>query len=113
MADIKQEPVAESGWPPWVDQWVMPFIEDTGLWPVLVAFIGHVVVLIAPTLLMAWRNWNALAFAPVFLLAAISGWFLHLDLARGRGPGSVTATVLLTWVLGVVVAYWFDASGAF
>jgi len=97
-------PPTDSGWPPWVEEWVLPFIEDSGLWPVLFALLGHVVVLVAPVLLVAWRSRSGAGLAPLVLLVGLSVWLVRLDLARRRGIGPLSAMVGLVWVAGVGLA---------
>lgn len=103
-SDEPEVPDKESPWPPWVRSFVMPFLEETGLYPVLFALLGHVVVIIAPLILALSRGGIAAAVPLAFLLVT-SFWLCkteHED--RGR-LGPVAVAVGLIWLGSVVGAY--------
>ena len=37
MTSEPEPPAVDGGWPPWVQTWVMPYVRESALWPVLVA----------------------------------------------------------------------------
>ena len=98
-----EERATESGWPVWVERFVMPYMQETALWPVLLALLGHTVVIIAPILTNVARGWLP-AFVPLFVVVNLSGWLIYADVRRKWRPGAVTATVAITWVLATIVA---------
>lgn len=101
---------AAGGWPPWVQRYVMPFLEETGLWPVLFAMIGHVVVIIAP-LVLALSRGGLVAAVPLTFLLLISFALCKTEVeARGR-PGPVAAVVVLVWLGSVLVAWICGVTG--
>ena len=52
-----------------VDRWVMPYITDSTLWPVLLVIMAHVVAFVAPVLLFAVRDRHYVAIATALGLA--------------------------------------------
>ena len=104
-------PSAPGIWPPWVEQWVMPFLEESGLWPVLFAILGHVVIVVAPLLVALGRGGLPVAL-PLTLLILISGWLCKTEF-QGRGIGPVTIAVGLTWLASIGLAVAAAQSGVF
>ena len=37
----------------WVDRFILPFVRESTLWPVLIVLVAHVVAFVAPALLFA------------------------------------------------------------
>jgi len=100
------------GWPPWVETWVMPYLEDSALWPVAFALLGHVVVVIVPVMLLVWRG-SVPAVAPLLLLLSGSAYLLHMEFRAKRRPGVLSVAVLLTWGSSVPLAYVAETTGVF
>lgn len=98
-----EPPEPESPWPLWVRRYVMPFLEESGLWPVLFALLGHIVVIIAP-LLLALSRGGVAAAVPLTFLIMTSFWLGKTELQdRGR-PGPVAVVIALIWVGSVIGA---------
>lgn len=98
-------------WPAWIELWVMPFIEESGLWPVLFAILGHVVVVIAPLLIILSRGGIGAA-APLTGLILLSFWLCKTEFV-GRGVGPVAISVALTWLVSFGVAFAAAQLGVF
>jgi len=108
VGDGYQPPPA---WPPWVQEWVLPYLAEPALWPVLLALLGHVVVVIAPLVLAVARTGSPWAVAGLVALAAVSGWLVRWEWrVRGR-PGAVSLTVAATWGVGLFSAWGADQLG--
>jgi hypothetical protein len=101
---------AAGGWPPWVEQWVLPFIRESGLWPVLVALLGHVLVLIAPLLLALWRG-NPGASVPLTVLILASFWLCKTEHEANGRLGAVTGVVLGSWLASAGLAWVAHTTG--
>lgn len=98
-------------WPPWVEDWVLPYVTEPALWPVLLALLGHVVVVIAPLVLAVARTGSLYAVAGLVVLAAVSAVFVRWELrVRGR-PSAVTGAVVGTWIVSLVSAWGADRLG--
>jgi hypothetical protein len=87
-----------------LDLVVEPLVRDSLLWPVLVAFVGHLVAGLSYALVFSLRDRRpvallALAFA---LFITISGVRTELRV-RGR-PSTLTAILTVSWLLAAGVA---------
>lgn len=91
-------------WPGWIERWVMPYVAESGLWPVLAALLGHVVLVIAPVLLGLWRGNPAMAL-PLTVMIMISVWIIRTEWAGYGRPARASVVVGLTWCAAVVLAY--------
>jgi hypothetical protein len=86
-----------------VDRWLLVFVREPTLWPVLLVLIGHAVVLLAPLFLWAFRDGQGGSACTVVLLAAASVAGIAWEL-RDRGPGALTGLLLSTWTLSAAAA---------
>jgi hypothetical protein len=41
---------------PFVDRWLLPYVEDSALWPVLIVLLAHVAAFVTPVTLFAIRD---------------------------------------------------------
>jgi hypothetical protein len=88
----------------------MPYVRESALWPVLVALLGHVVIVIAPILLGLARG-NAAMALPLTMLVMGSFWLCKTDVQAGGRPGAVSLVVLLTWLMSALTGWAGGASG--
>ncbi|MCB9693361.1 MAG: hypothetical protein H6736_16230 [Alphaproteobacteria bacterium] len=102
--DAPEAPEVQRGWPPFVRQWVLPFVEDAGLVPVLVALLGHAMVIIGPLLLALGRG-NPGASIPLTPLILLSYWLCRTEHEDSGRLGGVTLSVVLTWVASLGFAW--------
>ena len=89
--------VLDTGFPPWMERWVWTYLREPSLWPVALALLGHVMILLAPVMLFAWRDGNPFAYLALFLV--------RLEARHLRRPGAVTLALTLTWAAAVGVAW--------
>lgn len=89
---------AEGRWPVWVETWVLPYVREPVLWPVLIAILGHVVVLFALGALNVWRgeSWTAAVLSVAFTVGSV-GWEYRVM----RRPGPIAAWIALTWLVSI------------
>ncbi|MEQ1504148.1 MAG: hypothetical protein ABMB14_18035 [Myxococcota bacterium] len=92
------------GWPDWIEEWVLPYLREPTLWPVLVALLGHVVVGLVPPMLAVWRTGSAWAAVALALVAVGSLGAIGFEVGRFRRPGAVSLAVIGTWALAVGTA---------
>jgi hypothetical protein len=85
-------------WPPWVERWVLPYVDIPALLPVLIAVMGHVVIIAALVVLAAWRSRNPLAIAAVAVLVVATVRVLIEEWRRLGRPGPLSATLAAGWV---------------
>jgi len=100
-------------WPPWVRTWILPYIQETTLWPVLFALLGHVVVLIAPMMLFVHRHHSINSIVVLSVLALGSVALIRFEIKYRRLPGGVTLTIALTWLSSAALAWISDYYGVF
>jgi hypothetical protein len=106
-------PESESGYGPWADRWLLPFVRDSTLWPVLLVAVAHAAVFLAPTLLLAVRDRRAAAQGAVLLLAALTLKSVWQELRRRRRLAALNAVLVCVWLLGIVLAVLADRYGVF
>ena len=88
-----------------IDRFVLPFMRDPALWPILVIFVAHIAAFVAPVLLFALRDGRIPSFAALFGLAGLSiGLVRHESLDRGR-PGPLSGLTLATWLVAIAAAF--------
>jgi hypothetical protein len=87
-----------SSWPPWVERWVLPYVNIPALLPVLIAVMGHIVILVALVVLEAWRSRNPFAIAATVLLLAGTVRVLFEEWRRLRRLGPLSATLAIAWL---------------
>jgi len=86
-----------------IERALAPFFRDVGLWPVTFVVVAHVVLAIAMLLLEAVRTPGAFGIAALSLLVIASADAWRRDLVRRR-LGALGATLLVSWILGVIGA---------
>jgi hypothetical protein len=105
MSDLQlAEETPSSPWPEAVDKWVIPYLSDSTLWPVLVALIGHVVALLALIVLAAWRRPMPIAGFGCFVILAISCRVVWTEIAFYRRPRGVTLFIVICWTIACAMA---------
>lgn len=88
-------------------------LREPTLWPVWLVVIGHAVVLLAPTLLLAVRDHRASALLALVIVgvATLRGFYGRLRARQGLGP--LHRTILVTWILAIALAIAADRWGIF
>jgi hypothetical protein len=86
-----------SSWPPWVERWVLPYVNIPALLPVLIAVMGHIVILVALVVLEAHRSRNPFAIIVTAMLAVGTLRVLVEEWKRLRRLGPLSATLAMGW----------------
>ena len=107
MAEPPPDPFAS---PSKVDRWLLVFVRESTLWPVLLVLVGHAVALVAPLLLWAGRDGESGPAWTLGLLALPCAYGIAWEL-KSRGPGALTGLILSTWGLSVAAAIAADRYG--
>lgn len=94
-----------------MDRWVMPYVEDSLLWPVLIVIVLHFVAFITPVLLMAIRDLRISALLAVAIMLYGTLRAITWDVRDRSGPGAITAILLITWVLSAIAAFYTHLRG--
>ena len=92
-------------WPEWVKKWVIPYLKEELMWPVIFAVWSHFVMALAVVLAFGWRENVFLGAALAFLLLSGCGRLIWFELQVKRRPGWVFLFVLVTWASAILVGY--------
>jgi hypothetical protein len=95
-----------------VERWLRVFVEDSALWPILVAAVGIFACFGAALLVLAFEDRNLGALVGVALLAALALHGLAGALRRRRlgALGGIALAVALLSLLGALAHHFFLAS---
>ena len=81
------------------ERWLMPYIEDSSLWPVLIVVMAALAAFLAPILLFAVYHLNLQAILVALLALWMTGRAIRWEWqARGR-PGGLSVVVILIWIV--------------
>lgn len=99
--------------PTWSDRWVLPFLREPTLWPVLAVLVAHGAAFLAPLLLLGLRDHRAGALAALTAAVLASAGAGAREWARRGRPGGVGLLLAATWSLGGAGAIAADRYGLF
>jgi len=90
----------------WLDRFVLPYITDSSLWPVLFAILGHVGVVLAMPMLNVYRSGDLVSLGALILLGVgPCGAILRWEWGETGKLGPLTRVVGLTWAMAFLLAY--------
>jgi hypothetical protein len=89
---------------PFLERWVLPYLRDSTLWPILLVLVAHVVAFLAPLILWAARDGGAASLATVGAFAALTGAGFWLERRQRGGIGAFSALLVCTWLLAGALA---------
>ncbi len=100
-------------WERFLDVWIVPYVRDATLWPVLAVVVAHAMVGIAPLLLLSFRDSGVGSGVTLGLLAGASalGGIQEIRL-RGR-PAELSWILIATWAGAAAAAWVADGYGLF
>jgi hypothetical protein len=98
-------------WPAWFEQWVLPYLREPVLWPVLLAVMGHVVLVVTALELAVWRVRSIESGVVLLALALGSAGATLFEVRRSGRPGPVTVTLALSWAASVGGAWLAERTG--
>ena len=90
---------------------MLPYVRNPSLWPVLVALLGHVVIVLTPLMLAVWRVGSGLAGLGLVLLAGLTVAACGMEARALRRPGAVALSLGLTWAAAVALAWVAEETG--
>jgi hypothetical protein len=94
--------------PDGVERWILPYLEESTLWPVLIVLVAHIVAFVAVALLFAIRDHRTLAIAVVAMLALFSPRVVRYEWRRRGRPASLSVGLAVIWICSFVAAYSLD-----
>jgi hypothetical protein len=89
----------------WVDRFILPFVREPTLWPVLIVLVAHVVAFLGPAMIFAVRDGGRGSMAVLALLAALSALVVRFEWRREGRPSALTALTVTTWAASIAFAY--------
>ncbi len=92
--------------PEWLQRWVLPYIEDSALWPVLIVLIAHAMAFISPMIAFTVRDHSFAAGLVVIWLAYLSFRGAQYERRVRDRYGSFTWVLVVTWAVSLVGAYY-------
>lgn len=99
--------------PEGVDLWVMPYLLDPGLRPILIVVMAHVVAFTAPVLLLATRDRSPGPIIATLVLMILSYRGLRFE-KRARGAyGAISIALGITWIFAGIAAWFANDMGIF
>ena len=99
------------GWPPWVERWVVPYVDDMLLWPVAFVLLIHVVLILVPLMLSVLRTGNPGAVGAVLLAGVASAHLIRMELRAVGRPKGLTVAVALVWACSFPLAWYAEGTG--
>lgn len=84
---------------------VLPYLREQTLWPVLVAILVHVIALLAPLLVLGFRDGHGWSLFGVGVFAVASLSLVALDVRERGRPGLVAGFFAMVWLLCGVGAF--------
>jgi hypothetical protein len=102
---VGDEPISDTEDPQGVDMWIMPYLRDSSLWPVLVVMVVHVMAFVSPVLLYAVRDRRP---GPIIALVVVSLLTLRgfrWEMRSRNKFGAISWLIVITWVASAIAAY--------
>lgn len=121
MASLREVPpdevadatVSDTEEPQGVDMWIMPYLRDSSLWPVLVVLVLHVVAFVSPIFLYAVRDRRAGPMVALAILILLTLRGFRWEIRSREKFGAISWLIVVTWLTSVVAAYFADLADFF
>jgi hypothetical protein len=91
----------------WFETFLLPYIKESTLWPVVFVVVAHAAAFLMPAILFSFRDRKLSAIAGIVILIALSLRACGSDFRRKRF-GVITGLLLATWALAFVAAFFAD-----
>ena len=116
MADLKEVlpedadalVAGENDDPHGVDLWIMPYIRDSSLWPVLVVFILHIAAFLAPVLLYAVRDARIGPIVAVAVVGVLTLRGFRWEMRARNQFGAISWLIVVSWAVSAIAAFFAD-----
>jgi len=109
MVDGAREPEGAN----FVERWLMPFISDSALWPILVVVLAHATILLGSALILSVRDRSIGAMLAVAAISVLSFEGIRNEVRARRRPGPLTGLAAIVWLSSAVAAWAADRAGLF
>jgi len=91
-----------------VDRFVLQFVRDPLLWPVLIVVIAHLAAFVAPVLLLGLRDGRISSVAALLGLAGLSAGVVRHEWREKRRVGPRCGLLAAAWLVSIAAAYAAD-----
>lgn len=98
---------------PWVERFILPFVREGPLWPILIVVMSHAAAFLAPLLLLSLRDRTSAAGAALAGVALLSAGVVRYEVRRLRRISALSGVLFATWLLSAVLAWIADRYGIF
>lgn len=85
--------------------WIMPYLRDSSLWPVLIVLVVHVVAFVAPVMLYAVRDRRAGPIVALVILALLTLRGFRWEIHSRKKFGAISWLIVTTWIASCIAAY--------
>ena len=109
MVDRAREPEGAN----FAERWLMPFISDSALWPILVVVLAHATILLGSALILAVRDRSIGAMLALAAISVLTFEGVRQEVRTRRRPGPLTGLATLVWVSGAIAAWAAGRAGLF
>ena len=99
--------------PQGIDMWIMPYLREPSLGPVLVVIIAHIVAFVAPVLLYAVRDQRPGPIVAIVVIALLSLRGFRWEIRTRNGFGAISWLIVVSWVGSFVAAYFANLHNFF
>ena len=90
---------------PSLERFIMHYLEDSALWPIVIVIIGHLVALASFALLFAVRERRVSAALATAVMLWGSFLALRWEYRRHGHLGIITVLLAITWLVSALTAY--------
>lgn len=87
------------------ERWLLPYYEDSALWPVLLVVLAHAAAFSAAAILFAVRDRLPVAILGTFFLIVGSGRAIRWETRMRGGFRAFSWTILATWLISGAMAW--------
>jgi hypothetical protein len=87
------------------ERWLLPYYEDSALWPVLMVVLAHVAAFGAAAILFAVRDGRPVALLGTFFLVVGSVMSIRWERRERGGFRAFGWTVVATWLASLALAW--------
>lgn len=99
--------------PAWVERFVLVFVRESMLWPVLLVLVAHAAAFLGMAMLLALRERRIPALAALALLLVGSARVVWFEVSLRRRPGALTWLLAVVWSSSAALAWLAQHYGAF
>ena len=97
----------------WIDRWILYWVRESTLWPILLVLIGHAVAFVGPLMIWSVREGDVGSGVTLVALAVGTVLLMRVEIRARKRPGALAGLLLSTWALTGLCAWGAARSGIF